>query len=103
MMSLKNVNVFCYGNKVVYPVYLSNQCFNDCLDLLPISNSFTSHYVHIKDINRFMFNKTKNKNKKYFCKSCLQCFSSENVLNEHKKDCFLIKGKQNVKSGKRIY
>ena len=26
------VNVFCYENKMVYPVYLSNQCFNDCLD-----------------------------------------------------------------------
>ena len=32
-----NINVFCYENKVVYPVYLSNQCFNDCLDLLLIS------------------------------------------------------------------
>ena len=44
-----------------------------------------------------MFNKTKTKNKKYFCKSCLQCFSSQNVLNEHKKDCLLIDGGQNVK------
>ena len=24
-----NINVFCYENKVVYPVYLSNQSFND--------------------------------------------------------------------------
>ena len=37
-----------------------------------------------------MFNNTRNKNKKYFCKSCLQCFSRENVLKEHEKDCFLI-------------
>ena len=87
------VNVFCYENKVVYPVcLLSNQCFNDCLDLLLISNDFTSHYVYIKDFNRLMFNKTKNKNKKYFCKSCLQCFSSENVVLEHKKYCLLING-----------
>ena len=53
--------------------------------------------MYIKDFNRLMFNKTKNKNKKYFCKSCLQCFSSENVLNKHKKDCLLINGGQNVK------
>ena len=59
-----NVNVFSYENKVVYPVYFSNQCFNDCLDLLWISNDFTSHYVYIKDFNKLMFNKTKNKNKK---------------------------------------
>ena len=44
-----------------------------------------------------MFNKTKNKNKEYFCKSCLQCFSSEKVLEHHKKDCLLINGGQNVK------
>ena len=35
--------------------------------------------------------------KKCFCKCCLQCFSSESVLIEHKKDCLLINGKQNVK------
>ena len=59
-----SVNVFCYENKMIYPVYLSNQCFNDVLDLLLISNDFSSHYVYIKDFNRLMFNKTKNKNKK---------------------------------------
>ena len=44
-----------------------------------------------------MFNKTKNKNKKYFCKSSLQCFSSENILKDYGKDCLLINGGQNVK------
>ena len=48
------------------------------------------------DFNRFMFHKTKNKNKKYFCKSCLQCFSSINVLTEHKKICLSINGAQSV-------
>ena len=56
------------------------------------------HYVYIKDFNRFVFNKTKNKNRKCFCKNCLQCFSSENVLIEHKQDCLVINGKQSVKS-----
>ena len=44
-----------------------------------------------------MFHKTKNKNKKWFYKSCLQCFSSKNILTEHKKDCLIINGKQSVK------
>ena len=82
---------------MVYPVYLSNQCFNDSMDLLLISNNFVSHYVYIKDFNRLLFNKTKHKGKRYFCKSCLQCFSGENVPNEHKKDCLLINKGQNVK------
>ena len=44
-----------------------------------------------------MFDKTRNKNKKRFFRSCLQCFSSENVLKKHKKDCLSINGKQPVK------
>ena len=43
------------------------------------------------------FDKTKNKNKKWFCKNCLQCFSSENILIKHKKNCSSINGKQSVK------
>ena len=38
----------------------------------------------------------KNKNKKRFCRSCLQCFSSKNVLAEHKKDWLIINGGQSV-------
>ena len=44
-----------------------------------------------------MSNKTKNKNKKYFCKCCLQCFSSEKVLIKHKENCLIINDKQAVK------
>ena len=44
-----------------------------------------------------MFHKTKNKNKKYFCKSCLQCFSSKNVLTEHKKVYLSINGAQSAR------
>ena len=44
-----------------------------------------------------MFNKTKHTGKKYFCINCLQCFSNEKILSEHKKDCLVINGKQNVK------
>ena len=47
------INVFCYENKLVYPVYLSDQNFSDSVDLLLISNKFKSHYVYIKDFDRF--------------------------------------------------
>ena len=43
-----------------------------------------------------MFHKTKIKNKKWFCKSCLQCFSNEKVLIKHKEDCPSINGVQFV-------
>ena len=37
-----------------------------------------------------------------FCKSCLQCFSSKNVLIKHKENCLCINGKQSVKLEKGI-
>ena len=49
-----------------------------------------------------MFPKIKNKNKKWFCKSCLQCFSSESVLTKHKENCLSINGKQSVRLEKGI-
>ena len=48
-----------------YPVYVSDQRFENCMDLLLISNENKSPYMYIKDFNRFMCNKTKNKYKKY--------------------------------------
>ena len=67
------------------------------MNLLLVTNENKSHYVCIKDFNRFMFHKTKNKNKKYFCKSCLECFSSKNVLTKHKEVCLSINGAQSVR------
>ena len=84
------INVFCYENKVVFPIYFSNQKFENSMDLLLIIDGDKLHYVYIKDFDRFMFHKTKNKNKKYFCKSCLQCFSSKNVLTKHKEVCLAL-------------
>ena len=57
----KNIcmNVFCYENKLTYPVYVSDQEFKNCMDFLLISNENKSHYVYIKDFNRFICNKTK--------------------------------------------
>ena len=49
-----------------------------------------SHYVLIKNFNSLMYNFTKHKDAKHFCKRCLHCFSSKNLLERHKKDCFLI-------------
>ena len=88
--------MFCYENEMVFPIYVSDQTFKRSIDLLLLINDDQSHYVYIKDFNTFMFHKTKNKNKKWFCKSCLQCFRSENVLMKHKEDCLSINGQQSV-------
>ena len=70
------------------------------MDLLLVTDKSKSQYVCIKDFERLMFHKTKNKSKKYFCKSSLKCFSSRKVLTKHKEDCLSINGAQSVGSQK---
>ena len=91
------INEFGYENKLTFPIYVSDQKSENSMDLLLLINGDKSHYVYINDFNRYMFQKTKNKNKKYFCKSCLQCFSSKNVLTKHKEVCLSINGAQSVR------
>ena len=88
--------MFGYENELIFPIYISDQKFKDNIDLLLLINDDQSHSLYIKDFNIFMFHKTKNKNKKWFCKSCLQCFSSENVLIKHKEYCLSINGQQPI-------
>ena len=66
------------------------------MDLLLLYEDDKSHYVYIKDFNTFMFHKTKNENKKWFCKSCLQCFSNEKVMIKLKEDSLTINGTHSV-------
>ena len=79
------INVFGYEEKLVFPIYVSNRKFEDVMDLLLLIDDDKSHYVYIKNVDRFMFHKAKIKNKKWFCESCLQCFSSENVLTKQRR------------------
>ena len=60
------MNVFGYENKLIFPIFsnFSDQKFEDSMDLLLLTDNDKSHYLYIKDFNRFMFHKTKTKNKK---------------------------------------
>ena len=70
-----NVNGFGYENKVL-PLYVSKKLNEHVLNVLLISNEEKSHYVFIKDFNRSIYSKTKNKNKKHFCMLCVQNFTT---------------------------
>ena len=65
-----------------------------------------NHFVWIKDFNRLMFRKTKYEHRKHFCKSCLQCFSKDTILEKHIPNCLAINGTQAVKmpaGGSKVY
>ena len=90
------VNVFGYENKV-YLLYILKKSYNQMLNLLLITEKDKSHYVFIKDFNRLIFSTTKHKDKKHYCMSCLQNFTTEEILSNYKKQCLLINGCQAVK------
>ena len=90
------INVFDYENELVFPIYISDEKFEDLMDFLLLIDDDKLHYVYIKDFDRFIFHKTKNKNEQWFCSSCLQCFSSESVLIEHEENCLSINRKYSV-------
>ena len=52
--------MFGYG----FPIYVSDQKFEDSVDLLLLIDGDKSHHMYVKDFDRFVFHKTKNKNKK---------------------------------------
>ena len=58
------INVLGYENELTFPSYISDQKFENSMDLLLVTDGDKSHYVNIKGFNKFMFHKTKNKNKK---------------------------------------
>ena len=78
------INALCYQNDSVHLVYVSNQKFRDSMDFLLITDENKPHYIYIRDFGRFMCNKAECTNKKRFRRYCLQCFSSEEILVEHR-------------------
>ena len=48
------INAFCYGNRLTYPVYVSDKKFSDCMNLLLVFDENKSHYVYIKGFKRFV-------------------------------------------------
>ena len=92
-----NISVFGYENKQPYPIYVSKEKYEDHMELLLVTKDENKHYVLIKDFNRFMYKQTKHKERKHFCMWCLQCFSSDRVLNNHKDICIQVNGQQAIK------
>ena len=92
-----NISVFGYEDRQPYPIYVSKEKYEDHMELLHVTKDENKHYVLIKDFNKFMYNQTKHKERKNFCMYCLQCFSSQRVLNNHKDICIQINDTQAIR------
>ena len=100
------INLFGFEEKQIVPIYISKEKYQDHMELLLITEGENKHYILIKDFNRLMFRQTKHEHRKHFCMYCLQCFSREDVLTEHKNNCISINGVQAIKmpeKGDKVY
>ena len=93
--------MFGYGKGQPFPIHISKEKFEDQMNLLLIIKDEKRHYILIKDFNKFMYNKSKHKEKKHFCMYCLQCFSSESILVKHVNNCLTINGSQAINMPKQ--
>ena len=57
--------------------------------------------LYIKDFNRFMYNKTKHKEKRHFYMNCSHCFTRKDILRNYREVCLEINGKQVTKMHKK--
>ena len=61
------INVFGYEDGQPFPINISKETFEDQMNRLLITKDKKKHYVLIKDINAFMYNQSKHKERKHFC------------------------------------
>ena len=87
------INVFGYEEGQPFPIHISNERFEDQMNLLFITKYEKKHHILIKDFNKFMYNQSKHKERKHFCMYHLQCFKSESILTKHVDNCLTINGK----------
>ena len=95
------INMFGYEKGQPFPIHISEETFEDQMNLLLITKNEKKHYVLIKNFNAFMYNQSKRKEKKHFCMFCLQCFSSESILVKHANNCLTINGSQAINMPKQ--
>ena len=93
--------MFGYEKGQPFPIHISEEKFEDKMNLLLIVKDEKKHHILIKDFNASMYNQSKHKEKKHFCMFCLQCFSSESILVKHTNNCLMNNGKQAINMPKQ--
>ena len=99
------INVFGYENEQPYLIHISKETFEDQINLLLITEDEKKPYVLIKDLISSCTTQSRHKERNHFCMHCLQCFSSESMLEKHANNCLIINGKQDInmpKEGEKI-
>lgn len=93
---LNNVSISIYGwnfeSHHLIPMYVSKYNVDDetkHIDMLYLDNEETGdgHYMLIKSMTRLIYNESKHKEKKLYCRFCLNTFRINHVYKKHIEHC----------------
>ena len=85
----KNIDISVFGYKTMekYPIYVSKYTFERHGHLLLIGRQGKRHYVLVKDCSTFMYVHIPHRERKKFCRYCLQAFGNSETLKCYTNDC----------------
>ena len=89
-------SMYLFMKKTTFPIHVSKETFKDQMNLLFITKKT------LRSLNKFMYNQSKQEHRKHFCMYFFQCFSSENILEKHIKNCLTINRKQAIKMPEKV-
>ena len=81
-----NINLFSFFDdegKERFPMYVSRKQYIRTIDLL----YWKEHYAWLKNFERFLYDVTKHKAKKYVCRRCFAHFPKKDSLHNHSVMC----------------
>ena len=81
-----NISLFSFYDdegKARFPLYVSDKHYNRSVDLL----YWQGHFALITNFERFLYDITRMRVKKWFCRSCFGHFMSEDALGRHHLFC----------------
>ena len=98
-----NLSINAYGvedeKKVIYPLRVTEAVISDRhVDLLLHERNGVHHYSTIKNFRRLVSGQLNNHgHATYFCKKCLQAYSTKELLEAHSVDCCHVQRTQFLK------
>jgi hypothetical protein len=81
------INVFGWDKGVIVHRLSDQPEHISRINLLLIEKAGKFHYTWVKNLNRLLYDQSKNKNPKHFCERCLHGYCREDLLEAHKPEC----------------
>lgn len=83
-----SINVFGWESNEIYPLRITRKKGKKYhINLLYLKKGDISHYCVIRDLNGFLYRTKSNRNKMYFCPYCLNGFTREDLMMNHREFC----------------